>query len=228
MKRGIYAKNVFNTFSSCRYSSCIHCFHIGKHDNDDSLNANKLHIFGKGCYMKQHTLHDIFLQEIKDVYDAEQQIITALPSMISAASDEELTTLLQEHLEETEEQVTRLEELATNLGYDLSGVSCKGMSGIIAEGKKMLEMNVSDEIKDALIISAAMKVEHYEMSTYMTLVTLAGVLDYSIAEDLLTSNLEEEEAAAEALQGLAEGGLFSKGLTEKAAESEMDTEDENE
>lgn len=171
-------------------------------------------------------LHDIFVDELTDAYDAERQIIKALPTLIEKANDEQLMICLQDHLVETEEQVIRLEEVANSLGFDLKKMSCKGMAGILAEGEAMLEVDTTSEIKDALIIAAASKVEHYEIATYRMLKMMAHVLNYASAEDLISENLDEEQEAATTLESLAEGGILSQGLAEKAAESEKDFDDD--
>lgn len=173
--------------------------------------------------MDTNPLYKLFIRELEDVYDAERQIVDALPLMIQETTDENLRTSLQDHLEETEDQIERLDEIADNLGSTLQPRSCTGMAGIIEEGEKMLAQGGSPEIKDVMIAISAAKVEHYEMSTYTSLVTLANTMGYDEVEELLQENLDEEQAAADTLETAAKGGLFNAGLIDTADASESGT-----
>ena len=166
------------------------------------------------------TLHTLLTDELRDLYDAEQQIISALPKMVSAASDESLRTSLEDHLEQTKGHVERLEEAAEELNFDLKPLHCAGMEGILKEGEKMLQQEATTDVTDLIITMAAAKVEHYEMSSYRSAHLLATTLGYYAVADLLQETLDEEIAAAEALEAAAEGGLFSTGLADKAVAEE--------
>jgi ferritin-like metal-binding protein YciE len=149
-------------------------------------------------------LHKLFLDELADVYHAEQQLTKALPKMIKAAESEELRQALESHLEETKQQISRLEEVAESLNETLKRKTCKGMQGIIAEGQEMLEEEEDSSALDAAIIAAAQKVEHYEIASYGTLCAWAELMGHDEAMQLLRQTLDEEEAADEKLTSVAE------------------------
>ncbi len=154
--------------------------------------------------MKANSLQELYVDELKDLYDAENQIIKALPKMIDAASSEELQSALSEHLEITREQARRIEQIFETMGEKLKAEKCKGMEGLIKEGSDIISEDMDENVKDAAIISAAQKVEHYEMAGYGTVRTWAGLLGQDEAEELLQQTLDEEKEADEKLNGLAE------------------------
>jgi ferritin-like metal-binding protein YciE len=163
-------------------------------------------------------LRDTFLEELKDIYDAEKQLLKALPKMAKAAEHEELKAALESHLEETENQIQRLEEVFELFGQPAKGKKCKAMQGLIEEGQDL----ISEDEGDAALICAAQKVEHYEIASYGSLRTWAEMLDESQAADLLQETLDEEKAADEKLTEIAE----SAANPEEAEESEEDEEEE--
>jgi ferritin-like metal-binding protein YciE len=154
--------------------------------------------------VKANSLHELYLEELKDLYDAENQIIKALPKMVEAASSEELQGALTEHLEVTRGQAKRLEQIFQNMGEKLKAEKCKGMEGLIKEGSDILSEDMDEDVKDAAIISAAQRIEHYEMAGYGTVRTWANLLGETEAEELLQETLDEEKEADEKLNELAE------------------------
>ncbi len=153
------------------------------------------------------TLHDAFIDELRDTFDAEKQLTKALPKMARAASSDELRQALESHLEETREHVSRLEQVFATLDEKVRGKHCEGMAGIIEEGKTILEEDFDETTMDACIIAAGQRAEHYEMAAYGTLVAWARAMGHDEAADLLQETLDEEKAADETLSGLAEGGI---------------------
>lgn len=154
--------------------------------------------------MKLNTLHDLFIQELKDLYSAEAQLVRALPKMAKAASSEKLREGIEQHLEETKEHVERLEKIFERLETGHRGKKCKAMEALIEEGKEMLEMDGEEAVLDAAIIAAAQKVEHYEMSGYGTARTFAKLLGEDEIARMLDETLEEEKATDAKLTELAE------------------------
>ena len=159
-------------------------------------------------------LQKLFTNEVADLYDAEQQILKALPKMIEACSSPELQEALQQHLSVTQNQVTRLEQIFEELGEKPSK-KCKGMAGIIAEGEEMLKEDLEEASKDAGIIGAAQKVEHYEIASYGTARTLAEFLGNERAVQLLEETLDEEKEADELLTQIAESSINSQAASEE-------------
>ena len=153
--------------------------------------------------MKLESLHDLYVKELHDLYDAEEQIVKALPKMIEASSSTQLRTALAEHLEQTREQVRRLEQIFRLHGEEAKGESCKGMSGIIDEGKDIVKHDENPDVRDAGIISAAQRVEHYEMAAYGTVRTWAEQMGHTQAAQLLQQTLEEEGEADKRLTDIA-------------------------
>jgi ferritin-like metal-binding protein YciE len=153
------------------------------------------------------SLQSLFLDELKDVYHAEKQLVRALPRMAKAASDPELQRAFTNHLRETQGQVVRLERVFRELGQTPRAKKCEGMAGLVEEGKKIMEEDGEPAVIDAALISAAQRVEHYEIAAYGCLRTYANLLGLSAAARLLEENLNEEEAADEKLNALAEGGI---------------------
>jgi len=161
-------------------------------------------------------LKSLLNEQLQDLYDAEQQIVKALPKLVKAASDDELRSAFQEHLEETRGHVERLERAFEILGKPAETKTCKGIRGILAEGEEGLEKGVSGSLKDALLIAGAQRVEHYEMAGYGTAAAWADELGLDDVADLLGETLDEEEAADSKLSGIAEGGLVTSGVNESA------------
>lgn len=151
--------------------------------------------------MKVNTLHDLFVMMLKDTYSAENQLVEALPRMAKGATDPELQQGFEKHLEQTKEHVTRLEEVGKELGLDdLSGIRCHGMEGLIEEGAELLkEQDTPAEVIDAGLISAAQKVEHYEIVTYATLISWAEVMGHDNVIETLEMTLDEEKQTDEEL-----------------------------
>jgi ferritin-like metal-binding protein YciE len=154
--------------------------------------------------VETNSLKDLYLDELKDLYDAEHQIIKALPNLIDAASSEELQSALTEHLETTKQQAERLEQIFETMGEKAKGKKCKGMEGVIKEGSEVIEENDDDEVRDAGIISAAQRVEHYEIAAYGTVRTYATLLGDEESAELLEQTLNEEKEADRKLTELAE------------------------
>jgi len=154
--------------------------------------------------MQMENLEDLLKEDLKDLLHAENQIIKALPKMIKSASNEELKSAFQEHLEETKGHVDRLEQVMESLGMPVKGKTCKAMQGIIEEGKEVMEEDAEEDVMDAALIGAAQKVEHYEIATYGTLCTYAELLGLQDAKRLLGQNLEEEKRTDQKLTELAE------------------------
>jgi ferritin-like metal-binding protein YciE len=150
------------------------------------------------------SLRELFIEQLQDAYDAEKQLIKALPKMAKEASSTELKEAIQTHLEQTRQQVERLEQVFESLEEEPEGKPCKGMAGVIAEGKETMEEVEDDDVRDAAIIMSAQKVEHYEMATYGTLKTFASLLDEEEAANLLEETLNEEKEADQLLSELAE------------------------
>jgi ferritin-like metal-binding protein YciE len=153
--------------------------------------------------MKIDTLNTLLEEELKDIYDAEKRLVRALPKMAKAASTNELRTALQEHLEITRGQVQRLEQVFDGLGMPAKGKTCVGMKGLIEEGEEVMQQDGLKSLKDAAIIGAAQRVEHYEMAAYGTARTLAERIGNSEAASLLEETLNEEKEADEKLTEIA-------------------------
>jgi len=153
---------------------------------------------------KMTTLEDMFVEELRDIYNAEKQLLKALPKMAKAASSEELRKAFEDHLEQTEGQVERLDKIFEKLGKRAAGKKCVAMEGLIEEGKELMEMEAEPSVLDAALIGAAQKVEHYEMATYGTLRTWATILGDEDAAELLQQTLDEEGEADKLLTDIAE------------------------
>jgi len=154
--------------------------------------------------MKLNTLEALFHHELKDIYSAETQLVKALPKMAKAASNPDLKAGFEEHLEETKVQVERLQQIGEQLGKSLTGHKCKGMEGLLAEGADLINEEADDTVRDAGLIGAAQRVEHYEIAAYGTAMALATQLGFDEAADLLEETLEEEKATDAKLSELAE------------------------
>jgi len=168
--------------------------------------------------MKLDTLEDVFVEQIADLYSAEQQLVQALPKMVQAAHSDELRKAFQEHLEQTKGHLTRLEEVKTHAPKAVPVETCKAMKGLIQEGEEVIEAQGDGAALDAALIAAAQRVEHYEIAGYGTARTLADQLGYERAEQLLDETLDEEANADKLLTKIATGGLLSSGINKEAAE----------
>ena len=166
--------------------------------------------------MQLQNLHDLFVEQLQDLYSAEQQLVEALPKMANASSHEELRDAFEHHLEETRGHVRRLEEIFSQIGGSPAGEKCKGMEGLIKEGQEVLEMQGDPNVIDAALIAAAQRVEHYEIAGYGTVKTLAGHLDLGDAKSLLDDTLDEESKADKLLTKIATGGAFKSGINQQA------------
>ena len=170
--------------------------------------------------MKVESLDQLLQEELRDIYDAEKQLVKALPKMAKAASSEELREALNEHLEVTKGQVERLEQVFETLGTKAKSKSCAGMKGLIEEGEEIIGQDATDELKDAAIIGAAQRVEHYEIAAYGTARTFAERLGNDEVAELLQETLTEEEEADERLTEISESLLDAVGVSEQAEEED--------
>jgi ferritin-like metal-binding protein YciE len=153
------------------------------------------------------TLHDAFIDELRDTYDAEKQLTKALPKLAKAATSPKLREAFETHLEETRGQIERLEQVFEQLDEKVRGKHCDGIEGIIDEGKSVMDEDFDDATMDACLIASGQRAEHYEMAAYGTLVAWARALGLTDAAALLEETLDEEKAADEKLSALAEGGI---------------------
>ena len=153
--------------------------------------------------MKLDTLEDLFVHELKDLLSAEKQLVKALPKMAKGAASDALRESIEDHLEQTKGHVERLETIFENLGKAARAEHCKGMEGLIEEGSKLLEEGGENMVKDAALIGAAQKVEHYEIAAYGTARSLAELLGNKQAVQLLQQTLDEEKETDEKLTELA-------------------------
>ena len=165
--------------------------------------------------MQLQTLQDLFEHEISDLYSAETQLVQALPQMAQAASNDELRQAFQHHLEETRDHVRRLDEVRGQIGSSMSE-QCEGMRGLIREGVEIVSAMGDPNVKDAALIAAAQRVEHYEIAAYGTARTLADELGLGEAKDLLDQTLDEESNADKLLTKIATGGMFKAGVNQRA------------
>lgn len=157
--------------------------------------------------MKFETLRDFYIEELKDLYNAESQLIKALPKMFKAASSPELKSAFEDHFEETRGHINRLETIFKNLDKSPDGKHCKAMEGLLAEGEEVLKGDMPDSVRDAALIAAAQRVEHYEMAGYGCVRTYARLLGEDDAAVLLDETLQEEGAADAHLTEVAEGSV---------------------
>jgi len=153
------------------------------------------------------TLHDAFIDELRDTYDAEKQLTKALAKLAKAATNPELRDAFETHLEETQGQIERLEQVFESLDEKVRGKHCDGIAGIIEEGKSMMEEDFDETTMDACLIAAGQRAEHYEMAAYGTLIAWAEAMGHTEAVALLRETLDEEKAADKKLTSLAEGGI---------------------
>ena len=172
------------------------------------------------------TLHDAFIEELRDTYDAEKQLIKALPKLAKAAASTDLRAAFETHLEETRGHVERLEQVFESLEEKPRGKHCEGIAGIIEEGKSMMEEEFDDATMDACLIAAGQGAEHYEMAAYGTLIAWAQSMGHSEAINLLQGILDEEKAADKKLSSLAEGGINQEAADAAHPGDEEEDEDE--
>jgi ferritin-like metal-binding protein YciE len=172
-----------------------------------------------------NTLNDLFQNELRDVYDAEKQLLKALPKIIKAAKDTQLREALTMHLEETRGQVERLEQAFESLDLKPKGKHCAGMAGILEEGSDLLEEDGNDAVLDAAFIAGCQRVEHYEITAYGTLMAWAKLLGHEEALKLLEANEREEKAADMKLTKIAEATVNPEaaGAVEESDDNEEET-----
>jgi len=171
--------------------------------------------------MKQETLRELFMEQLQDLYDAELQLVKALPKMAEAAASNDLAKTIESHLAETETQVSRLEEIFEDLSVTAKAKTCKAMRGLIEEGEEALKESEGD-LRDLAIIAAAQRVEHYEISAYGTARTLAERLGMEDAAELLRQTEDEEEQADSNLTDVAEAIYDSSEETDDAENVEVE------
>jgi ferritin-like metal-binding protein YciE len=172
------------------------------------------------------TLHDAFIEELRDTYDAEKQLIKALPKLAKAAASTDLRAAFESHLEETRGHVERLEQVFQSLEEKPRGKHCEGIAGIIEEGKSMMEEEFDEATMDAVLIASGQRAEHYEMAAYGTLIAWAQSMGHTEAVNLLQEILEEEKAADEKLTNLAESGINQEAAEAAHGEDDEDEEEE--
>jgi ferritin-like metal-binding protein YciE len=166
--------------------------------------------------MQLTSIDDVYTHQLQDLHSAETQLVGALPKMAQAASSEELRQAFEQHLEETRDHVERLNQILAMAGTSAAGEKCKGMAGLIAEGKDVIEAQGDPTVKDAALISAAQRVEHYEIAAYGTTRTLADELGMDEAKELLDQTLDEESQADKLLTKIATGGMLKTGINQAA------------
>jgi ferritin-like metal-binding protein YciE len=171
------------------------------------------------------TLHDAFLDELKDAYDAEKQLTKALPKLAKASTSPELRQAFEDHLEETNGHVDKLEQVFQNLDEKPKGKHCDGIAGIIDEGKSVMDEDFEGATMDACLIAAAQRAEHYEIAAYGTLVAWAKTMGQNDAADLLQEILDEEKAADEKLNAIAESGVNEQAASGADGEDAEESED---
>lgn len=155
--------------------------------------------------MSEKGLKELYVDELKDLYNAENQLVKALPKLAKAAASEELRAGFEEHLEQTKGHVSRLEQIFKSLGENPKEKKCKGMEGLVEEGAEIIEEDLEDSVKDAALIGAAQRVEHYEIAAYGTVKAFADTLRHSEHVSLLEETLEEEKETDKKLTDLAQG-----------------------
>jgi ferritin-like metal-binding protein YciE len=163
-----------------------------------------------------HSLKDVLQEQLEDLHSAETQLVAALPKMAQAAHHDELREAFQHHLEETRGHLTRVEEALGEMGVSNPTEVCKGMQGLIAEGDEMIQMQGDPTAKDAALIGAAQRIEHYEIAGYGTARQLADDCGFDGIKDLMDQNLDEESQADKLLTKIATGGMFKAGLNQQA------------
>ncbi len=173
--------------------------------------------------MKINTLQDLYIEELRDLHNAETQLVKALPKVAAAANSDELRTAFEDHLEQTREHVERLNQIFESLGESPKGKKCKAMEGLIEEANDTMDEEIAEHVLDAALIAAAQRVEHYEIAVYGTLATFAKLLGREEDADLLGQTLDEEKEADETLTDIAESTINVE--AEQGGESEEDEEE---
>jgi ferritin-like metal-binding protein YciE len=163
-----------------------------------------------------HSLNDVLQEQLEDLHSAETQLVQALPKMAQAAHHDELREAFQNHLEETRGHLKRVEEALGELGVSAPTEECKAMKGLIAEGEELMQKDGDPTAKDAALIGAAQRVEHYEIAAYGTARQLAGDCGYDGIKDLMDQTLDEESQADKLLTKIATGGMFKAGVNQQA------------
>ncbi len=170
-------------------------------------------------------LHTLFTDLLSELYDAENQIVEALPKLIDKTNDEDLSKALSEHLEQTRTHVERLDQIGTDLDIKLDSKDSKILKTILSEGEEAMSDLTDNDVSDAALIGGAQKVEHFEIAGYGTAAAWAKVMGHDDAADLLGETLKEEKAADAKLSKIAEGNLFKEGINEEAADTDEDKEE---
>jgi ferritin-like metal-binding protein YciE len=163
-----------------------------------------------------HSLKDVLQEQLEDLHSAETQLIAALPKMAQAAHHDELREAFEHHLEETREHLTRVREALSEIGVGTPTEVCKGMKGLIAEGDELMSVEGDPNAKDAALIGAAQRVEHYEIAAYGTARQLADDSGFDAIKDLMDQTLDEESHADKLLTKIATGGMFKAGVNQHA------------
>jgi ferritin-like metal-binding protein YciE len=172
--------------------------------------------------MSHNNLKGLYVDELRDLYSSEQQLIKALPKMAKAANSDELRKGFEGHLEQTRQHATRLEQILSALGEPVKGKKCKGMAGIVSEGGEMMAADFKGALMDAALISAAQRVEHYEIAAYGAVHAYAEVMGESEAASLLQQTFDEEKETDQKLTELSEeinSEAFNSGAEAEAAET---------
>jgi ferritin-like metal-binding protein YciE len=169
--------------------------------------------------MQLNSLQDVLADQIGDLRSAEEQLIQALPKVAAAAHSDELREALEHHLEETRGHLQRLQDLIPTLGTAVPTETCEGMKGLLEEGERIVTAQGDPLAKDAALIAAAQRVEHYEIAAYGTARTLADELGLDDAKDVLDQTLDEESNADKLLTKIATGGMFRAGINQEATRS---------
>ena len=167
--------------------------------------------------MKLSALYNVYVEQLKDMYSAEKQLTEALPKMADAASTPELRQAFEHHLQVTERQLDRVQTLLDELEENPGNKVCKAMQGLIEEGSEIMKKDGTPKARDAALILAAQKVEHYEIATYGGIRAYARTLGYNDAAETIDEILDEEYDADQKLDDIAEGGVLEAGLNEEAA-----------
>lgn len=197
------AINIFSTMLSVRLKEQASTTKIMK-DTIEEIDDQDIEVMDS-------ELHELFLDELADILNAEQQLMKALPKMAEAAISEELTAAFEFHLVETENQITRLEQVFAALDRSVQSKECKAMKGLLAEGSDLMEEMAGSSALDAALIAAAQKVEHYEIASYGTLLAWAEKMGHAEAAELLDASLDEEKTADDTLSEIAESTVNESG-----------------
>jgi ferritin-like metal-binding protein YciE len=186
------------------------------HTETEGDAPNRTHA-GQEDTMQLRSLEDLLALDLQDLETTEQQILQALPKMMEAAANDELRAAFQQHRVETEEHLRRLSEIMAEFDLSPAGQSLRGIGELLAKGEEILKADGDPAVKDAALIGAAQKIEHYEMAAYGTARSLAAELGHEHAAELLDQTLEEEKEADKLLNKIATGGLLRSGVNARAA-----------